>query len=117
MVAQTLPESQLNTGTTTWWSPAFYGNEYVSMSHLTHGSISSICTPVNNYTSNLNGINQAITQVLDSVTLDCAAIAQPQVTISPNFTTTATLSGDLLTFTPAIPAGSQVSITYQCNVN
>lgn len=114
LVAQTLPQSQYNTNSTTWWSPAFYGNQYVNMSSLSKGSVSSICTSVGNYASNLSGINQAITQVIDGVTLDCAPVGTPTVVVSPNFATTSTVSGNVISFSPAIPAGSQVSITYQC---
>jgi len=114
LVAQTLPESQYNTGNTTWWSPAFYGNQYVSMSNISKGSVSSICTSVGNYTSNLAGINQAITQVIDGVTLDCTPVGTPTVSVSPSFSTTSSVNGKVISFSPAIPAGSTVSITYQC---
>jgi hypothetical protein len=116
LTAQTVPQGQLNTNTQTFWSPAFYGNQYISLSNLTGGAVSSICSTPQAYASNLAGISAGIMQTVQSIPLDCAPAINttPTYTYSPNYATNATVNGATVDFNPPLPAGTQVTVHYQC---
>lgn len=93
-------------------TPSYYGVKYKELSNLTQGFVGSICDA--DYSSNLNYFKEVIYESLPKVVLECNPIGTPQITITPNFTTTATVIGNEMQFNPVLPPGSSVTVNYKC---
>lgn len=92
---------------------AFYGIEYEKLSSETGGTVGSVCAQ--DYTSTLVEIAQGTIDTLDSIALNCAPIEPPTFVYAPVQNTTPTLTGNKVTFAPALSLGTVVEVTYKCN--
>ncbi len=90
-----------------------YGVIDAQMANLTGGSIGSICD--SDYSQSLNYFKDQIVTQMKSVNLDCAPVGNITVTISPGMSYTYNVSGTSVTFDPAVPAGRNINIQYNCN--
>lgn len=91
-------------------SPAFIGVKYMELSNLTNGGIGSICE--SNYSANLKYFKDAILSTVTNVELECTPSEEPIVSIPSGYTWTR--SGKKVNFTPALPAGTNITINYKC---
>jgi hypothetical protein len=91
---------------------AMYGQSLSQFSSLTGGSTTSLCAA--DYGSVLAGVPAGIGPVpLTSVTLKQTPISGTvKVTFQPAANIAFTVSGQVVTFASAVPAGTNVSITY-----
>lgn len=91
-----------------------YGNKYAELSNLTAGGIGSICDA--DYSTNLNLFIDKIQDSLASIPLECQPYnGNVSVSINPNNgSITSKVDGMSLVFSPAIPGGSTVSLSYKC---
>jgi hypothetical protein len=97
-------------------SKSHYGQKYAELSHLTNGTVASICEL--DYANSLKRIKTSIINSMASVPLECAPVGDVKITVTPTMGGfTAQLSNNTLTFNPAIPAGRQVNLNYKCAVN
>lgn len=96
----------------TQYANAYIGQNYLTLANNTGGYAGSICA--SDYTANLTYIKNRVLQTLPSVTLDCAPVGTPTYVYAPNFTTTATVNNKTVSFNPALPEGTTVTITYKC---
>lgn len=93
-------------------SPSFPGTKYKELSDKTGGYVGSICAA--DYSQNLSYIKNIVFNSLPGITLNCTPIGSPTVTFDRPVTTSTTLQGNVLKFTPAVPQGTTVTITYVC---
>jgi len=93
-------------------SPSFPGVKYAQLSNKTNGHIGSICA--NDYTENLKFIKDRTVNSMPGMKLRCTPIGNPVVTFSPTVTTTVTVVGDELKFSPVIPEGVTIKAVYTC---
>jgi hypothetical protein len=92
-----------------------YGTLYQSLSGMTGGGVGSICD--NDYSANLNYFKDIIQSTLSSLVLECAPYGGVSVTVTPPMGNVATaIQGMNLVFTPEIPAGRTVNVSYKCAV-
>lgn len=92
---------------------AYFGTWYEELSRLTGGQIGSICST--DYSRELSKFADGIRQTLDSVSLHCAPVGIPQVTMSPARPgVKITTQGNKLLFSPAVPEGTRVDVKYLC---
>ncbi len=90
-------------------SNVFYGTRYEELSGLTAGRIGNICAA--DYGQQLGEMGGVVNASLASVTLQCSPPEKPTVT---GTTSSVSWSGNKLFFTPALPAGSSVGLSYRC---
>jgi hypothetical protein len=93
-------------------APAFYGAEYKKLQGATGGILGDICA--SSYSSQLTNIATRTLDSMGSLSLKCTPAADPAVVITPAMNTKVTRSGNKLFFSPALPSGTQVDVTYQC---
>ena len=92
---------------------AFFGRQYMDLSHRTNGVIQSIC--LKDYTIALNRIYQRICNSLNTITLSCVPKDRPTVTVDgEDYAPYVTISGKQLIFNPAIQGPATVSGGYCC---
>lgn len=90
-----------------------FGYKYNELSNLTGGYVGSICD--DDYSKNLNWFKDRIVNSLASIPLECAPVGPIQVAIVPSMgTVTTQIINNMLIFSPAIPAGRQVVVQYNC---
>ena len=85
---------------------------YAQLTQKTNGYLGSICDA--DYTQNLKYIKEKTVNSMPGITLQCVPIDNPVVTFNAPVTTSISLTGDKLKFTPAVPEGVQVTISYTC---
>jgi hypothetical protein len=93
-------------------SPAFYGKLYAELSNKTGGYTGSICA--SDYTDNLKIIKDRTVNSMPGMKLQCVPIGTPTVTFDKPVSTTVTLIGDQLKFSPVIPEGVTIHAVYTC---
>lgn len=93
-------------------SPSFFGTLYAELSNKTNGHIGSICDT--DYANNLKYIKQKVVNSMPGLTMECIPIDTPVVTFNQAVTTTITITGDQIKFSPALNEGVQVTVTYTC---
>lgn len=92
-------------------TPSFLGTKYRELSSLTGGHVGNICDT--DYSANLNYFATGIANTLSELTLDCTPSGStPTVTIPSGYNYN--ITGNKITFTPVLPAGTTVTINYQC---
>ncbi|MBO9666950.1 MAG: hypothetical protein J7501_09070 [Bdellovibrio sp.] len=95
-------------------SKSHYGVKYAELSTLTGGGIGSICD--SDFSTNLNLFIDKIVDSLSSVALECAPVGDIAVNITPTVSgLTTRVEGMNVIFNKAVPAGSKIDITYQCD--
>lgn len=93
-------------------SPSYIGTLYQQLSNLTGGSVGSVCDA--DYSQNMTLIKNRVIQTVPVVTLDCTPIGTPTISIAPAISTTSTVTGDKVSFNPALPEGTVVTVNYKC---
>jgi hypothetical protein len=97
-------------------SKSHYGKYYAELSSLTNGSATSICAA--DYSENLNYFRDRIVSSLASIPLECAPVGGVDVTVTPSVTGLSTrIENNALIFAPAVPAGHNISVGYDCPRN
>jgi hypothetical protein len=95
-----------------------YGRIYSQLSQLTGGAVTSICE--NDYSNNLKYFKDVIQTSLASFPLECAPV-NGQLSFMINGSASsqyqATINGLSVNFTPALPSGTQLTLSYKCPVN
>jgi hypothetical protein len=92
---------------------AFFGKHYEELVRLTGGILGNICST--DYAKELANMATKIDVSLSAVTLACAPYGTVDVTITPKRAGQKySVSGDKLTFTPALTTGDMVKADYQC---
>ena len=89
----------------------FYGTRYEEMSRQSGGIIGNICA--DDYGAELTGFADRVKTTLQAVTLECAPVGNPEVTISPGSYPYA-VQGNKIVFQNQVPAGTVVSVKYYC---
>jgi hypothetical protein len=93
-------------------SPSFFGTLYAELSTKTGGHIGSICDA--DYSNSLKIIKDKTVNSMPGITLQCTPIGNPTVTFDKAVTTTVSVTGNTLKFSPAVPEGVKVTIVYTC---
>ncbi len=94
-------------------SLSHYGSIYKKLSESTSGIVASICAE--DYGPTLRAVRNIIKNSVNSVELACAPVASPNVTVTPTVDNLQfTSSGKLINFNPALPEGTEVSVSYTC---
>lgn len=93
-------------------SPAFYGKLYAELSNKTGGYTGSICA--SDYTNNLKIIKERTVNSMPGMKLQCVPLSNPTVTFDKPVSTTVTLAGDELKFSPVVPEGVTIRAVYTC---
>lgn len=93
-------------------SPAFPGTKYAELTGKTGGHLGSICDT--DYTSSLAFIKDRVVNSMPGMTLQCTPIGTPAVTFDKPVSTTVTLTGNQLKFSPVIPEGVTITAVYNC---
>lgn len=90
-----------------------YGVVNTQIASMSNGYIGSICD--SDFTSSMNTFaNQIITQ-MNSASLSCTPVGALSVTVSPNNASYSySVTGNIVTFSPAVPVGSTIQIQYNC---
>lgn len=91
-------------------SPSFLGVKYMELSNLTSGTIGNICD--NDYSTNLKYFKDAILNTVSGVDLACVPVGTPVVTLPAVYTWS--ISGNRITFTPALSVGTPLTVNYKC---
>jgi hypothetical protein len=90
---------------------AFYGRRYEQLSQLTGGITGNICA--DDYGSQLAGIGTEVKNTLQAVTLECAPVIAPEVTVSTG-AQAYTVTGNKIVFASQVAAGTVVTVKYYC---
>lgn len=93
-------------------SPSFFGTLYADLSNKTGGHIGSICD--NDYAQNLKYIKDRVVNSMPGLTMECVPIDNPVVTFDQPVSTTITVTGNQIKFTPALSEGVRVTAVYTC---
>jgi Thrombospondin type 1 domain len=93
-------------------SPSFFGTLYAELSNSTGGHVGSICDA--DYTQNLRFIRERVVNSMPGLTMECTPIDVPIVTFDRAVSTTVSVSGNQLRFTPAVPEGVRITARYTC---
>ena len=88
------------------------GQEYITLSNLTGGSVQSICQ--NDYTIALNDIHKKINQSLSGLPLACVPTGKPTVTVDYRDYPHVTVSGNQLFFNPVVQGPATIRGSYFC---
>ena len=91
-------------------TPSFIGKMYMDLATKTQGSIGSICDA--DFTPNLNVFSGIVRNTVSGVTLDCSPIQASYMGL-PSGTTTS-IQGAVVSFSPALPEGTNITINYSC---
>lgn len=98
-----------------YYNPAFFGEMYSQLSAMTGGLVGNICAE--NYTEQLNIIAKETVEVMKSISLQCAPIDEPQITVEPNIPNLQIeFDGNKAYFSPALSIGTKVNVKYTCRV-
>ncbi|MGE0761669.1 MAG: hypothetical protein AB7N80_00180 [Bdellovibrionales bacterium] len=93
-------------------NPGFFGVQYSRLQALTGGILGSICAA--SYADQLTAMGQRTRDAINSVTLRCAPVSAPTVTISPATAATWSVSGNKIIFSMPVLEGTQVRVRYTC---
>lgn len=103
-------------------APAWFGTHYAELTKLTSGILGDICA--SNYGSQLGAMGTNIKNSIDSVPLQCDPVTSTGVAISsasgviqsivPATGSVATLIGNKINFSPALPQGTTLTMKYYC---
>lgn len=93
-------------------SPSFFGTLYAELSTKTGGHIGSICD--NDYSQNLKYIKDRTVNSMPGLTMECVPIDTPVVTFNPSVSTTITVTGNVIKFSPALNEGVKITAVYTC---
>lgn len=94
-------------------SDVWYGTRYEQLSSLTGGIVGNICA--DDYTEQLKNFASRIESSVASVNLQCTPVGQPSVEIIPQIPgVQASVIGNKIAFSPALPAGTRVKLGYAC---
>lgn len=94
-------------------APAFFGLTYQALQSRTGGVLGDICAP--SYATQLADMGKRTVDTVKSISLRCAPVSAPTVTITPAApTTTWTVAGDKILFSQALPQGTVVNVRYTC---
>lgn len=93
-------------------TPSFQGKIYAQLSSSTYGHIGSICDT--DYSQNLKYIRDRVVNSMPGLKLECTPVGTPTITFSPPFTTSITITGDQVKFSPALTEGVTVTVKYVC---
>lgn len=88
------------------------GTTYAKLSKLTGGGIGSICD--SDFSANLNLFKDIIETSIASFPLQCSPVGDVTASVAPSFTFTYKVQGQSVVFTPALPAGRKLTLTYKC---
>ena len=91
---------------------ATIGQEYITLSNLTGGSVQSICQ--SDYSIALNDIHNKIDQSLSGLPLACVPTSKPTVTVDYRAYTHVTVSGNQLFFNPIVQGPATIRGSYFC---
>jgi hypothetical protein len=91
-------------------SLSFIGGRYMELADLTGGKNGSICDT--DYSANLNYFKDVITSTISGFDLECEPYSAANVSIPSGYSYT--VSGNHIAFTPVLPSGTTVTVTYQC---
>lgn len=91
-------------------SLSFIGTKYMELADLTGGKNGSICDQ--DYSANLNYFKDVITTTVSGFDLDCTPYGAANVSLPSGYYYT--VAGNHITFSPVLPAGTTVTVTYQC---
>ena len=90
-----------------------FGQEYITLSNLTGGSVQSICQ--SDYTIALNEIHKKIDQSLSGLPLACVPTSKPTVTVDyRDYTHNVTVNGNQLFFNPVVQGPATIRGSYSC---
>lgn len=91
----------------------YYGTRLEQLAALSDGKVGNICA--SDYSNQLQGIGNQVRTTTAALTLQCVPLSTPTVTLPPAYSSTqATQSGDKIYFTPELPAGVSVTLSYMC---
>jgi hypothetical protein len=93
-------------------SPSFFGTLYAELSSKTGGHIGSICDT--DYSNSLKIIKDRTVNSMPGITLQCTPIDTPVVVFDQPITASIQVTGNTMKFTPALPEGVKVTVTYTC---
>ncbi len=93
-------------------SPSFFGTLYAELSNKTNGHIGSICDT--DYANNLKYIKQKVVNKMPGLTMECVPIDTPVVTFNQAVSTTISITGNEIKFSPALNEGVVVTAVYTC---
>jgi hypothetical protein len=91
-------------------SLSFIGTRYIELADLTGGKNGSICD--SDYSTNLNYFKDVITNTVSGFDLECVPYGAANVSLPEGYNYT--ISGNHISFTPVLPSGTTVTVTYQC---
>ncbi len=94
--------------------PAFFGLVYSHLQSLTGGILGNICAE--SYSEQLKSIGARTVEAINSVTLRCAPIEEPVVTLlpEPNPPATWIYSGNKIIFSAPLAQSTRVRVQYTC---
>ncbi len=93
-------------------SPSFFGTLYAELSNKTGGHIGSICDT--DYSNSLKIIKDRTVNSMPGIKMECDPTDNPVVTFDKPVTTTISVTGDTIKFSPALPEGVKVTVVYTC---
>ena len=95
-------------------SPAFYGVHYSRLQAISGGVLGDICAA--SYADQLTAMGQRTAQTINSVSLKCAPIAAPEVSVTPALASgvSYSMTGNKLVFSDQVPTGTSVRVKYTC---
>jgi len=93
-------------------SPSFFGTLYAELSNKTGGHVGSICDT--DYANNLQYIKQRTVNSMPGLTMECTPIDTPVVTFDRAVSTTITVTGNVIKFSPALSEGVKITAVYTC---
>lgn len=94
-----------------YYSPHYTGTVYKKASELTGGGISSLCSS----DLQLNLFSTVVVNRLDQISLECAPVAGSlKVMVNGTLNTSNTVTGAVLSFSPALVENQTVTLAYRC---
>jgi hypothetical protein len=89
-----------------------FGVKYAELSQLTGGYVGSICDA--DFTVSLKYFKDQIVSQMKSLPLECVPVGTVQANFVPAMNVNYSVVNMSLVFDPALPAGTQVTVNYQC---